>query len=65
MSIVATVIVLGVIVLALLKGKLVRPFGALVCVVFGVVLAASPAGPAVSDVLSQVGSWAYQQLQSV
>jgi xanthosine utilization system XapX-like protein len=65
MSIVATVIVLGLVVLALVKSKLVRPFGALVCVVFGVVLAASPAGPAVSDVLGQVGSWASQQLQSV
>lgn len=65
MSVVASVIVLGIVILALVKSKLVRPFGALVCIVFGVVLAASPAGPAVSDVLTQIGSWSYQQLQSV
>lgn len=65
MSVAAVGIVLGALVLMLLKTKWVKPSGALVCIVFGVVLAAGPAGPAVGDALSGVGDWAYAQLRTV
>ncbi|HET7735065.1 MAG TPA: hypothetical protein VFK52_03760 [Nocardioidaceae bacterium] len=65
MSVAAVGLVLGALVLALLKTKWVKPSGAIICIVFGVVLAGGPAGPAVGDALSGVGGWAYSQLRSV
>jgi hypothetical protein len=65
MSVAATGLVLGALVVLLMKTKWVRPSGALVCVVFGVVLAAGPAGPTVSQALHSVGDWTYAQLRTV
>jgi hypothetical protein len=65
MSVAATGLVLGVLVLVLLKTKWVKPSGALVCVVFGVVLANGPAGPSVGQALHDVGQWTYAQLRTV
>jgi hypothetical protein len=51
MSVAATGLVLGALVVLLMKTKWVRSSGALVCVVFGVVIAAGPAGPSFSQAL--------------
>lgn len=65
MSVAATGLVLGALLLVLLKTKWVRPSGALLCVVFGVVLANGPAGPTVGEALDSVGHWTYAQLRTV
>lgn len=65
MSMVAATILLGLLVAGLIKTRWVRASGAVACVAFGVVLAASPVGPAVTDALAEVGGWAYTQLQTV
>ena len=45
MSVAATALVLGLVVVALIKTKWVKLSGAIVCVIFGLVLGATPAGP--------------------
>jgi hypothetical protein len=65
MSVAATALVLGLVVMALIKTKWVKLSGAIVCVIFGLVLGATPAGPAVNRALTGVGDWAFSQLQSV
>lgn len=58
MSLVAICIVLGVLVAILVKAKAMRAWGALLCIAFGVTLAASPMGQYLSQVLHTVGTWA-------
>ena len=65
MSITAVLVILGALVVLLLRTRSLRFFGALVCIVFGVVLGLSPMGPATADVLDEVGTWAYASLQSL
>ena len=65
MSITAVLVILGALVVLLLRTRSVRFFGALVCIVFGVVLGLSPMGPATADVLDSVGTWAYDSLQTL
>ena len=65
MSITAVLVILGALVVLLLRTRSLRFFGALVCIVFGVVLGLSPMGPATAGVLDEVGTWAYASLQSL
>ncbi|HET7388895.1 MAG TPA: hypothetical protein VFJ19_19755 [Nocardioidaceae bacterium] len=65
MSVTAAAILLGLLVVAMVKTRWLRFSGALVCVAFGIALAASPIGPAVGTALGQVGTWLYAQLQAV
>lgn len=65
MSMTAVLVVLGALVVLLLRTRSLRFFGAVVCIVFGVVLALGPMGPATADVLDAVGTWAYDSLQSL
>ncbi|MGL5825095.1 MAG: hypothetical protein ACRCYU_09815 [Nocardioides sp.] len=65
MSAAAACIVLGVLVAVLIKTKAIKLWGGLLCVVFGITLAASPIGPGVGGVLADVGGWAYDQLRAV
>jgi hypothetical protein len=65
MSVLAATLMLGALVVGLIRTRWVRFSGALVCVAFGIALAASPMGPSVTNAAGDVGSWAYQQLQSV
>ena len=65
MSVTAVLVILGALVVLLLRTRSLRFLGALVCIVFGVVLALSPMGPATADVLDEVGTWAYDSLQSL
>jgi hypothetical protein len=65
MTVTATCIVLGLFVALLLKMKAIKFWGALVCVVFGITLAASPIGPSIGSALADTGTWAYDQLRSM
>jgi hypothetical protein len=65
MSVVATALVLGLLVIAMLKARWVRFSGALACVLFGVVLGLTPIGPALDRTLTDVGDWTIAQLRSV
>ncbi|SOD73282.1 hypothetical protein SAMN05892883_2573 [Jatrophihabitans sp. GAS493] len=61
MSVVAVALILGVFVVFLVRVRQVKAGGAVVCVVFGLVLGATPAGPNVNQFLDQAGSsaWAW------
>jgi hypothetical protein len=61
-SVTAAAVILAALVLLLVKLKAVRPVGALVCVLLGLVVAAGPAGPAVQQALDDIGTWGYQKL---
>ncbi|HEY8722099.1 hypothetical protein [Pengzhenrongella sp.] len=65
MSVVVTAALLALAVFALIRSRRVQFVEALICVVFGVVLGATPAGPAVTAALSSVGSWAWGQVTSL
>ncbi|MDN5805130.1 MAG: hypothetical protein L0H26_11190 [Microlunatus sp.] len=62
MSVVAVALVLGLLVALLIKWKIVRGFGALVCILFGLVLAATPIGEGVLDVVTSIGDFAAAQV---
>ena len=65
MSVAAACIVLGLLVALLVKTKTVKFWGALLCTVFGVTLAASPIGAALGGVLGDLGTWIFEQLSAV
>lgn len=65
MSTVAVAVVLGLLLLLLLKTNQLKAGSALVAVVFGLVLASTPAGPVVDDALMQVGSWTWGQVSDL
>ena len=64
MSVVACAVLLGLFVLLLVRVRQVGFLAALVCVVFGFVLGATPAGPQVNQALSSVGGWVWEQVQA-
>lgn len=65
MTVVGTAVVLGLLVVLLLRVGAVRFGGAVACVVFGLVLGATPVGPEVSLLLDAVGAWAWSGLVSL
>ena len=65
MSVAAACIVLGLLLALLVKTKAVKFWGALLCTVFGVTLAASPIGSALGGVLGDLGTWIFEQLSAV
>lgn len=65
MSVTAVLVILGALVVLLIRTRWLRFSGAVVCVVFGIVLSMSPMGPASADVIASVGSWAYGSLQNL
>jgi hypothetical protein len=62
MSVVGTAIVLGLLVALLLRMKIARFSVVLVCVLFGLVLGATPIGDSVNQALTLLGAWAWRQL---
>ena len=65
MSVVAVAVLLAALVGLLVRTHQVRFGSALVCVVFGLVLGSTPAGPAVNVGLASAGSWAWAQVRSL
>lgn len=62
MSLLALAVVLGLLIALFVKAKWVRPVPGLVCVAFGVLLAAGPAGPPFLTALSDAGDWVSSSL---
>lgn len=62
MSIVAATLILGLIVVLLIKWKIVRGFAAIVCILFGLVLAVTPVGQGVLHVVTSIGDFAATQI---
>jgi hypothetical protein len=65
MSATAVAVILGVLMAFMIKSRWVRASGAVVCVLFGLVLATSPAGPAVGSVMGDVGDWTWTTLREM
>jgi len=65
MSMVAVAVILGLLAAFMVKSRWVRASGAVVCVLFGLVLSATPAGPAVGSVLADVGDWTWSTLRQM
>lgn len=63
MSLLAVAVVLGVAIAVCWKARWVSPVAGLACVMFGVVLAAGPAGPPIQSGLQDAGAWTTGQLQ--
>jgi hypothetical protein len=65
MSVVAVAVILGALLLLLLRTSQLSLGSALVAIIFGLVLAGTPAGPVVSEALHQAGVWAWGQVRSL
>lgn len=57
MSVIGAAIILGLIVAALVKMNTARPVVVIVCVLFGLVLGATPIGDALYAGVASVGVW--------
>ncbi|WP_258725182.1 hypothetical protein [Cellulomonas sp. NS3] len=64
MSVVTVAVLLGIIVVLLMRSRQVRAEIAVVCILFGLVLGATPAGPAVRQFLEFIGEWIWTLLQT-
>ena len=65
MSVVAVAVLLGLLLMFLMRVGQVRLGSALVAVVFGLVLGATPAGPVAKDALTQFGGWTWGQVRAL
>lgn len=57
MSVIGAAIVLGLVVVGLVKMKIARPVVVIVCVLFGLVLGATPIGDGLYSGVASVGVW--------
>jgi hypothetical protein len=64
-SIVAVSVVLGALVVLLVRTKQLKVGSGLVCVVLGLLLGATAAGPAVNDGLTSGGSWVWAKVSAL
>lgn len=65
MSVVGAAVVLGLLVALMLRMKIARLSVAIVCVLFGLVLGATPIGDGVNHALTGLGQWTWRQLVSL
>jgi hypothetical protein len=65
MSVLALSVVLGALIALFVRAKWVRPAPGVVCVLFGVLVAAGPAGPALLGWLSGAGAWVTSSLSTL
>ena len=65
MSVVAVALVLGALVILLLRTAKLGLGSALVCMLFGLVIAITPAGPSVHEALDSSGAWLWAQVRSL
>lgn len=65
MSVVAVAVLLGLLLVLLLRTSQLGLGSALVAVVFGLVLGATPAGPVVNDALTETGTWVWGQVRDL
>jgi hypothetical protein len=64
-SVVATALLLGLVLVALLRARLLPAGGALVAALFGFVLALTPAGAVVGDLLDRAGAAVWSALTAL
>ena len=57
MSVIGVAIILGLLVAALVRMKIARPVVALVCILFGLVMGATPIGDGLYSAVASVGAW--------
>lgn len=62
MSVLALSVVLGAMIALFVKAKWVRPIPGVVCILFGVLVAAGPAGGPLQEWMAQAGAWVTGQL---
>ena len=62
MSVVAVAVVIAAVVILLLRTNQLKVGSALVCVLLGLVLGATPAGPAINDAVNGAGAWLWVQV---
>lgn len=62
MSVVGAAVVLGLLVAVMLKMKIARATVVIVCVLFGLVVGATPIGDGVNEALTSLGDWVWRQL---
>ena len=65
MSVVGACVLLGVLVLVLIMSRQATFAAAVVCVVFGLVLGSTSAGPAVNRSLTEFGGWAWARVSTL
>jgi hypothetical protein len=65
MSLVAVAVVLGFLMVLFVKAKWVHPLPGLVCVLFGVLLAAGPVGPPLQGFVADAGAWVDRSLEGM
>ena len=65
MSVVAVALVLGALVVLLLRTAKLGLGSAVVCMLLGLVVAATPAGPRVHEALDSSGAWMWSQVRSL
>ncbi len=65
MSVVAVALVLGALVVLLLRTARLGVGSAVVCILFGLVVATTPAGPTVQVALDSSGSWLWGQVSDL
>ena len=65
MSVVGFALVLGLLVMLLLRTANLGLGSALVCILFGLVVASTPAGPTVHQAMDSTGAWLWGQVSSL
>jgi hypothetical protein len=64
-SVVAVAVLLSALVLLLVRTKQLKAGSGLVCVILGLVLGSTAAGPAVNQALSSGGSWVWANVSAL
>jgi len=62
MSVVGTAVILALVIVLMLKTRVARASVVIVCVLFGLVLGASPIGDGVNVALAVLGRWASDRI---
>ena len=65
MSVAAAAVILALLVVLLLRTRQLRIGSCVVCVLLGLVLGATPAGPAVNEGLTAAGMWLWEQVTTL
>ena len=65
MSVVGSAVVLGLLVVLLLRTSKLGVGSAFACILFGLVLAITPAGPSVHQALDSTGAWLWGQVSTL
>jgi hypothetical protein len=62
MSVVAVAVVIAAVVILLLRTNQLKVGSALICIVLGLVLGVTPAGPAINEAVNAAGVWLWNQV---